>query len=163
MKNHWLERNGAEITTKSFQKYVNVPFCRYRPTSPGTVAALLLSSLSLCAVKTPFVYRWIVPELVSKHSTINRYICHSLLNARTTISHLRGALTSTRLVSTLAMLWTILALLCVRACVCDFLFVVILIFQFSTCLRRTTNKTNTKYRQMNAEWTAIYRLPSLLV
>lgn len=32
MKNHWRERNGAEITTKSFQKYCeNVLFRRYRP------------------------------------------------------------------------------------------------------------------------------------
>lgn len=38
---------------------------------------------------------------------------------------------------------------------------VILIFQFSTCLRRTTNKTKTKYRQLNAEWTANSSLRSL--
>lgn len=122
---------------------------RHLPTPPPMslprLPLLPAASLSFCAVKTPFVYRSI-QYLCSFGSTqllIGVYLPF-VVECTTNIF-------SSALFARFSLYWTMLLATHIHPLSLHAISHpdVILIFQFSTCLRRTTNKTKTKYRQLN--------------
>lgn len=83
----WKIIDENEMEPKSQRSHFNVRKCSILSILPSATSAAAAVVVVLCRQNSICLLPDI-PVLVWKHSTINRYICHSLLNARTTISHL---------------------------------------------------------------------------
>lgn len=140
-----IDENGME--PKSQRSHFNVRKCSIL-SIPSATSLLPPPLLSSCAVKTPFVSCSIyLYSFGSTQLLIGVFAIRCWMHEQQFLVCVAG-------LARLGLVWALSPSMWFSICV-------ILIFQFSTCLRRTTNKTKTKYRQLNAEWTANSSLRSL--